>query len=95
MTTPSTATPAQANERQPLLETQARAEQLDAVPEDFDETLGEPELRPRRKRSKAKIAWYTLGTLLSAFFLALFIKGWIDSKDVDVRSTRSHWGRMC
>ena len=85
MTTPSGGViPAEANERQPLLDPQR-----DAVRADFEDSLGEPEaLPPRRKRSKAEIAWYILLGLLSAFVLAVFIKGFIDSEDVDVRRPR-------
>jgi hypothetical protein len=88
MTTPaSAAIPLEADERQPLLNPQASSVEHDAVPEEFDSTVGQSEaiLRPKKTRSKVQIAWYILLTLISAFVLAVFIKGWMDSDDVDVR----------
>jgi hypothetical protein len=90
MTTPSSAIPAGADERQPLLDTQARTEQREALQANGgDDSLGEPALRPKRKLTRGQIAWYALWTVLAASVLAVFIKGWIDSKDVNVRYART------
>ncbi|KAF8531705.1 mitochondrial carrier [Gautieria morchelliformis] len=85
MTTPPSAMPVEADERQPLLTPQASTVAHDAALEDFDGNLGQSEaiVPPKKTRSKVQIAWYILLTLLSAFVLAVFIKGWIDADDVD------------
>jgi hypothetical protein len=83
--------PVEADERQPLLAPEVESEQADVSPEDLDGSLGQPEavVRPKKTRSKVKIASYILLTLLSAFVLAVFIKGFIDADDVEVRGDRT------
>lgn len=41
------------------------------------------------KRTRSWWFWRILWTILGALVLAVFIKGWIDAKDVDVRITPS------
>lgn len=89
MSTPTSPKPAEADERQPLLTPQARAEQQDAVPGDLNGSLGEPEGNSRPKTTRGQIAWYIFWTLMGIFVLVVFVKGWIDSKDVNVRKD---WG---
>lgn len=36
------------------------------------------------KRTKSWWFWRILWTILAALFLAIFIKGWVDARDVDV-----------
>lgn len=40
------------------------------------------------KRTKSWWFWRILWTVLAALVLAVFIKGWIDAKDVDVRDPK-------
>ncbi|KIJ40219.1 hypothetical protein M422DRAFT_75728 [Sphaerobolus stellatus SS14] len=84
----SATTPAP-DERQPLLNPESsNGGQVYTTPEGVpgdDGELGQVEAvsHPKRTRSKAKVAWYIFLTLLSAFGLAVFIKGWIDAGDTD------------
>ncbi|KAF8590412.1 mitochondrial carrier [Ramaria rubella] len=85
MSVPPVSAPAEADERQPLLTPELNPGRVDAIPDDFDGSLGQSEaiLQPKKTRSKLQIALYILLVLLSALVLAVFIKGWIDSEDVD------------
>ena len=70
----------EADERQPLL---AREIEIDSQLEANRAELGQPEGVVRR--SKLKIASYIILTLVSAFVLAVSIKGFIDADDVEAR----------
>jgi len=88
MSTPTPAT----HERQPLLTAEAQNNgQAYTSPDVADGELGQAEavLQPKKTRSKVKIAWYIFLVLLCAFGLAVFIKGWIDADDVDVRFVKN------
>lgn len=75
------------NERQPLL-TKPSDDTTTLVGEASDSGSSTPTPSPKQKRSWWSIGWYTVLTLAGAFLLAIFIKGFIDSDDVDVSSTR-------
>ncbi|KAF8530026.1 mitochondrial carrier domain-containing protein [Hysterangium stoloniferum] len=85
-TTPS-ATPANSDERQPLLTPQAVPpyQQYTPNPDESGGELGQSEttIQPKKTRNNCRIVSYVLLALLSAFVLAVFIKGWIDADDVD------------
>lgn len=101
MTTPSSAMPAEPNERQPLLDRETLVVEGDAagVSGDFGSGLEEQQPgtgdvpRPRKKRSKGEIAWYIVLGLLSVLLLVVFVKGFVDSQDVEVRRWSPEWPR--
>lgn len=86
MSTPVPKGPVEPDERQPLLYHEDQDRSTAASPDDVDGSLGQPDaiLRPKKTRSKLRIAGYILLVLVVAFVLAVFIKGWIDADDVEV-----------
>jgi hypothetical protein len=69
------------DEQEPLLPSQLQDVRQD---EEHSQVLTEEAVRT--KTIFWKIVWYTFLSLVTVFFLALFIKGFIDADDVDVSS---------
>ena len=73
------------DERAPLLE---RDDQVEA---------GDTSATPQQKRTWWTVGWYTIFALFGAFVLGVFVKGVIDSDDVDVSTAFApeSKGRVC
>lgn len=74
------ATPPPYTEQTPLLASQADDEPRD---QHEDAALLEPP-QAETRRSKSWWFWRVLWAVLAVLLLAVFIKGWVDAKDVDV-----------
>jgi hypothetical protein len=70
------------DERRPLLSSPS---ELEAGAPDFVLPTDGPEAA-EKPRSGISIVFYVLASVAGLFFLALFIKGFIDADDVEVRS---------
>lgn len=79
-----------AGERQPLLPPAALVSDQEVHDEENPADLAREPTKdieePKRKRSWWSIFWYTILAGFGVFFTALFIKGFIEADDVDVRS---------
>ncbi len=76
-----------ADERQPLLPPTALVSNAELQPHDEEtpvQATGEVEV-VKTERTWWTIAWYTAMTALGVFFTVLFVKGFIDADDVEVR----------
>ena len=84
------------DERQPLLPPEGVVtdgelhERHHDLIEDGPEVAAAPETEtePKKPRSWKEVFWYTLLGVLGVFFSVLFIKGFIDADDVNVRISR-------
>ncbi len=74
------------NEQSPLLPQEERPEGTATSNSEDDDSPLKTEGPP----NPWKYAWYTFCAFLAVLILALFIKGWIEADDVDVRSSTPH-----
>ena len=75
------------DERQPLLPPAALASDVEVPGHDEENPVVAQQLQesPKQKRSWWTIGWYTVLAAFGIFFTVLFIKGFIDADDVEVR----------
>lgn len=71
------------DERQPLLPPAALVSDPELPQHDEENPLVQQD-DPKQTRSWWTVAWYTILTAICTFFLALFIKAFIDADDVEV-----------
>lgn len=83
---PSRPAPNADTEETPLL----AAAHDDGRDEHEQDALLEPEPQSESKRTRSWWFWRILWAVLGALVLAVFIKGWIDAKDVDVSALKMH-----
>lgn len=72
-------TPTPSNEQTPLLGDHQPAQRPEEQPEEPEQSEEEPKPKPT-----SWYLWRGFWFVLGALVLALFIKGWVDSGDVDV-----------
>lgn len=75
------------DERQPLLPPTVLVNDQEVHDEENPSNLArnDDDEEPKRKRSWWSIFWYTLLAALGVFYAVLFIKGFIEARDVNVR----------
>lgn len=79
-----------ADERQPLLPPTALVADAELPQHDEEapaQVIEEAEV-VKTERTWWTIAWYSILTALGVFFTVLFVKGFIDADDVEVRTDR-------
>ncbi len=74
----SGAPPEELHEQTPLLDGQ------ESAPRDEDAQAAQPELPPKKQRSRSWWLWRLFWTIVAVAILTVFIKGWIDADDVHV-----------
>ena len=72
-----------ADERSPLIERDSEAAQPEQSVDDATKTIAAPS--PEKKRSWWQIGWYTILWLSALSVAVVFVKGFIDADDVEVR----------
>lgn len=75
---------AQVHERLPLRDEEATTPQQPEIAAAVDGP-GQDEVVQAKKKTRGEIAWRIVLWVLGAFLLALFIKGFVDADDVEVR----------